>query len=75
MDVLPCKCLGKCKQGPALRLRLPGQRPLPVATNVAPAAVAPLLSRLLADAKAGADGRMAGVTVATPLTPPAIVLC
>lgn len=27
VEVLPCKCLGKCKQGPAMRFRTEGASP------------------------------------------------
>ena len=28
LDVVPCKCLGKCEQGPTLRVSLPQQKPV-----------------------------------------------
>lgn len=52
VDVMPCKCLGKCKQGPALRVKSTagGQPSNTLYTAVAPAQVKGILARELSSA-------------------------
>lgn len=47
VEVLPCKCLGKCKQGPAMRVRTEGQQRSSLVTEVEPLEVPEVLDQLL----------------------------
>jgi (2Fe-2S) ferredoxin len=47
VEVLPCKCLGKCKQGPAMRVRTEQQQRSTLATELEPLEVPEILDQLL----------------------------
>eukprot|EP00775_Hariotina_reticulata_P008214 gene8214-8406_t len=47
MEVLPCKCVGKCKQGPAMRVRSDKQPGSAVLTELTPVEVPAALDQLL----------------------------
>jgi (2Fe-2S) ferredoxin len=47
MEVLPCKCVGKCKQGPAIRVRRDQQPGSAVLTELSPVEVPAALDQLL----------------------------
>jgi (2Fe-2S) ferredoxin len=47
VEVLPCKCLGKCKQGPAMRIRTEQQERSSLVTEIEPLEVPELLDQLL----------------------------
>lgn len=47
VEVLPCKCLGKCKQAPAMRVRGEGQPQSMLFTQVGPLEVPEVLDQLL----------------------------
>lgn len=55
VEVLPCKCLGKCKQGPAMRVRTEGQPRSSLVTEIEALEVPDILDSLLAAAVAAAD--------------------
>lgn len=48
VEVLPCKCLGKCKQGPAMRVRTEQQQRSSLVTEVEALEVSEILDQLLA---------------------------
>lgn len=48
VEVLPCKCLGKCKQAPAMRVRTDQQLKSSLVTEVEPLEVPEILDQLLA---------------------------
>lgn len=48
VEVLPCKCLGKCKQGPAMRVRTEQQQRSSLVTEVEALEVSDILDQLLA---------------------------
>lgn len=47
VEVLPCKCLGKCKQGPAMRVRTEQQQRSTLATELEPLEVPEILDQVL----------------------------
>jgi (2Fe-2S) ferredoxin len=47
VEVLPCKCLGKCKQGPAMRVRTEQQQRSSLITEIEPLEVPEVLDQLL----------------------------
>jgi (2Fe-2S) ferredoxin len=47
LEVLPCKCLGKCKQGPAMRVRTEQQQRSSLITEIEPLEVPEVFDQLL----------------------------
>eukprot|EP00879_Flechtneria_rotunda_P000193 GHRR01000265.1.p1 GENE.GHRR01000265.1~~GHRR01000265.1.p1 ORF type:complete len:262 (+),score=39.38 GHRR01000265.1:189-974(+) len=48
LEVLPCKCLGKCKQGPAMRMRTDQEPGCPIVTDVDASVVPDLVAQCFA---------------------------